>query len=317
MPATALQVDESTFHAYIEKYAVDLCRRWRIPRGEVDDVVQEVWTEILASLASFRPDGDFSNWTRGIAWKVIRKHVRKSQQYAKRFSEYHANIDEHPAPDPSPERYVQREQARCLISIAAQGVSSRQMAVFVLHAIDGMTHVEIADELDVSESTSQKCFQRTRDHLARCLRGKVFSAMPLDVIGCNEPAPSTVGHSRWNERSHYAGQVAAVILALLTFIPSNHALSVPASASGEIRTIASIQTAAMYELDKHLYLHDEPWVLRDAPSIKSEPASLPSVRAVSVPTRVVDKPAHLRGRRPVPSYHYTAQPSAHRPDNQR
>jgi hypothetical protein len=69
MPATALQVDESTFHAYIEKYAVDLCRRWRIPRGEVDDVVQEVWTEILASLASFRPDGDFSNWTRGIAWK--------------------------------------------------------------------------------------------------------------------------------------------------------------------------------------------------------------------------------------------------------
>jgi hypothetical protein len=130
-------------------------------------------------------------------------------------------------------------------------------------------------------------------------------------------ARSTVGHSRWNERSHYAGQVAAVILALLTFIPSNHALSVPASASGEIRTIASIQTAAMYELDKRLYVHDEPWVLRDAPSVKSEPASLPSVRAVSVPTRVVDKPAHLRGRRPVPSYHYTAQPSAHRPDNQR
>ena len=115
MPATALRVDESSFRACIESYAVELCRRWRIPRGEIDDVVQEVWTEILASLASFRSEkGDFVTWARAIAWKVIREHVRDSQRYAKRFSEYHSNIDEHPAPDASPERYAQREQAKCL-----------------------------------------------------------------------------------------------------------------------------------------------------------------------------------------------------------
>ena len=305
MPATALRVDESNFRACIEKYAVELCRRWRIPRGEVDDLVQEVWTEILASVESFCADkGDFATWTRAITWKVIREHVRDSQRYAKRFSEYPSSIDEHPAPDASPERYAQREQAKCFIFKAAEKVSAQQMSVFVLHTVDGLSHVEIGENLNISESKSQKCYQRAQKRLARCLSGKVLSVMPVEVIGCNDSAPSTVGHSRWNERSHYAGQVAAVILALLTVIPLNQASSMLASASGEIPTIASTTNDAMYPSDKQAYVQDEPVVLRDAPSVKPEPVSLPSVGAVSVPTMVVDKPVPVPLFGPLPPRKY-------------
>ena len=191
------------------------------------------------------------------------------------------------------------------------------MSVFVLHTVDGLSHVEIGENLNISESKSQKCYQRARDRLARCLSGKVLSVMPVEVIGCNDSAPSTVGHSRWNERSHYVGQVAAVILALLTVIPLNQASSMLASASGEIPTIASTTNDAMYPSDKQAYVQDEPVVLRDAPSVKPEPVSLPSVGAVSVPTKFVGKPAPSRPRTQVPPFTYTAQPSANRPGNQR
>jgi predicted DNA-binding protein (UPF0251 family) len=212
---------------------------------------------------------------------------------------------------------MQREQARCLIAIAAQEVSSRQMHVFVLHAVDGLTHVEIGEDLKVSESTSQKCFQRTRDKLAECLSDELRCAIPPFATGCDEPASSSVGHSRWHERSHYAGQVAATILAFLVFIPLSQTLQMRASMSGEIRTEASMQNAVMYREDKQMVVHDEPMVYRDAPSVKPEPVSLPIVRAVTVPAKVEDKPAPSRPRAQVPSFIYTAQPSANRPGNQR
>lgn len=175
MPALALRIEAPPAYKGVVAYAMELCRKWHIPRVDVDDVVQKVLTEIHASLPSFQSEkGDFVPWTRGITWKVIRRYQQEAQQYAKLFSEYPPNIEEHPTPDPSPQRHVEREQANCLISHAAQKVSAQQMNVFVLHAVDGMSHVEIGEELKIPKWRSQKSFQRTRDHLARCLHGKVL-----------------------------------------------------------------------------------------------------------------------------------------------
>jgi len=128
--------------------------------------------------------------------------------------------------------------------------------------------------------------------------------MPVEVIGCNDSAPSTVSHSRWHERSHYAGQVAAAILAFLTFVPSNQSPLSYASITGRVPASGSAHNAVMYPSDKQTYMQDEPAVLRDVPSVKPEPASLPSVPAVSVPTRVVDKPTPLPLFGPLPSRKY-------------
>jgi RNA polymerase sigma-70 factor (ECF subfamily) len=313
MPATALRVDESSFRACIEKYAKDLCRRWHIPRGDVDDLVQEVLTEILASLGSFSSDkGNFVNWTRGIAWKVIRRYGRDSQRHAKRFAEYPSGIDEFPAPDPSAEQCLQREQARRTVSKAVENLPAREAEVLLLHAVNGMVHRDIGQKLDISESASQKCFQRTRDKLAECLSDELRCAVPPFATGCDEPA-SREGVSRWHERSHYAGQVTATILAFLMFVASNQAPLSPASATGQIPASGPAQITEMYQLDKHSDVHDEPAVLRDAPSVKLEPASLPSVRAVSTPTSVVDKPAPFPLFGPLPSRKYTPRTSDHPP----
>lgn len=313
MPAVALRVEEPSFQASIVNYAKDVCRRCRIPRADVDDLVQAVLTEILASNHSFRAEqGDFETWTRAVVWNVIRQHARNSKRHVEHFSAYPPNLEDHPAPDPSPELCARREQARCAVLEAAEDLSPLHVRVFVLHVVHELTHVEISNELGISESNSQKCYQRTRDHLARCLSGKVFSAMPPDVIGCNDSWAANVPHSRWNEWSHYSGQVAAAIVALLLFVPSNHASYTHAAASGEIRVSAS-KNDAMYPPDKRSDVRDEPAVFRDTLAGKLEPASLPSVRVVATPTKSNDKPTYAPQPAPLPPYKHVERTSANRP----
>lgn len=317
MPAVALRAEEPAFRASIITYATELCGRARVARVDVDDVVQQVLTEVYASLGSFNSDkGDFATWTRAIAWKVIRRHVCDSERRIKRFPEYHSNIEEHPAPGPSPERSARREQVRCAIMNATENLSAVDVRVFVLHAVDELTHVEISSELGISEAKSQKCYQRTRDRLARCLRGKVFSVMPPDLTSCDEPISTHEKSSPWFERSHYFTQSVVALMAVLLLF-SRESVTALHESTSDIRAEDLAKNRAMYHLDKQVDVRDEPVVFHDTPSGKPEPAFLPSVPVVSKPTRSGDKPAAFRSTSasPSPTFIYKPEFTSHRPVN--
>jgi predicted DNA-binding protein (UPF0251 family) len=222
-------------------------------------------------------------------------------------------MDDHAAPEPSPEWCARRKQARCAIANAAENLPSRQVEVLVLHVVDDMSHGDIADELDISESASQKCYQRARNHLARCISDEAFSVMPPFVSGCNDSVSFSETTSRWTERSHYVGQIVATILAFLAFIPSSQTPQMRASMTGEIRVLGPVQNAVMYRSDERVVAHDEPFVFRDAPNVKQEPASLPSVRVVSTPAKVGNKLPPPPEYVPHLSHKHEPSTSDHRP----
>jgi predicted DNA-binding protein (UPF0251 family) len=211
-------------------------------------------------------------------------------------------MDEHAAPEPSPERCARRKQAQYAIANAAENLPLRQVEVLVLHVVDDMSHGDIADELNISEAASQKCYQRARNHLALCISGEAFSIMPPFVTGCDESISSNENGSRWTERSHYAGQIVATILAFLMFIPLSQAPQMRASMTGEIRVLGAMQNAVMCRSDERAAVHDQPFVFRDAPNVKPDPASLPSVHNVSTPAKVGDKQSPLQDLAPIPPF---------------
>lgn len=313
MPAVALRAEESDSRSCIEEYAKELCRRWHVPRVDVDDVVQEVLTEIHASRASFQPArGEFVHWTRGITWKVIRRHVHDAEQFTKRFAEYHSNIEQLPAADPSPERCVQLLQAQGVISTALQSLSPQQFEVFVLHVVDDLSHAEISAKLQISPANAQKCFQRARNQLAECLADEVLVAMPPNLSACEESAFVQDRPSRWFERSHYIVQVATMIVAIVLACSLTSSTG-PAPRLEESPASSSQQNAAMYNGDKPAEVHDEPSVLFDAVSGKPEPAQVTTVRNVSTPAKRVDKPKPIRDLAPLPPFKPTEDHAAHLP----
>jgi RNA polymerase sigma factor (sigma-70 family) len=317
MPATALAphrlVEQPAFRAEIVKYVAYAYRQGRVKRADFDDVVQQIWAEVALGVTSFRPEkGTFDNWVRCIALNVVRHHVRGKKRYDKRFCEFQSNVMEQAAFDPSPERCLQRKQARGAISEALNNLPEQQTNVLLLHVVDDMSHGEIGESVGISESASQKCFQRTRNKLAQCLSSELLSAMPPFVTGCDEPT-SSEGGFRWYEWSHRSGQIIAAVLAFLCFVPFNRGADSRASAPGEIRVAVSGRIDSMSQLDKPSVVHDEPTVHRDAPAGKLEPASLPSVPAVPKPTRGADKPGYVLDLAPLPPFKPTEHTVSHRP----
>ena len=313
MPVPALRLEQPTFREGIANYVASKCRRYRVPRVDVDDLTQEALSNILDKLSTFQPEkSEFEQWARGIAWNVIREYLRKAKLYFALFTEYHPNVYDYEAQEPSPERCARRNQACCAITNAAGNLSSQEVNVIVLHVVKDMSHGEVGHELKMSESASQKCYQRALDQLALCMSGEAFSVMPPFVTGCNEPVSSNKIGSRLTERSHYTGQIVATILAFLMFVPSCLEPQTHDSTTGETRVLGPIQTVVMYRSDEHLDVHDEPRVYRDAHSVKPEPASLPSVRDVSTPTRHADKQTYVQPYARLPPYKHEPDALDHR-----
>lgn len=304
MSVPALRVKESTFRDGIKNYVMTICRRLHVPPYEAEDLVQDAMTDIVAKVGTFQPEkSDFEQWAKGIAWNVIREYIRKAKLYLALFTQ--GNVYNYPSRAPSPERCARQNQALCAVDDAAQGISAQQAQVLVLHAAHGMTHKDIGRELCITEAMSQKDFQRALDHMALCLAGKAFAVMPPSLTGCDEPTSFSANHSRWAERSHYASHVVASIVALLMFVPScfePQKLEKLESKSNEARVLDATKTTALYSSDQPSKVRDEPAVLQDAPCVKPEPASLPSVRDVSAPTRSKDKPTYVHDLAPLPPY---------------
>lgn len=298
----------------IAKYVHKLCRVWKVSRGEVNDIVQDAWAAILASTASFRPDkGTVNQWACGVARNVTRRHIRDAKRYAERFSEYHPNVDNHAAPEPTPEECVQLKEAHCTLSKAVEELSSQQTKVLIAHVVHDLSHGDIGENLGITEAASQKCYQRARNHMAECLDDEALCVMPPAATNCNDVSLPNGATSQWldpNKWSHYSGQIAAAIIAFLLFVPSNRTAQLPASITGRIQTTARL---AMYRFDNQNLASDKPAVYPNVPMGKPEPASLPSVRAVSTPTTVKDKPLYIQQSVPLPPYKPTETNSAHLP----
>jgi RNA polymerase sigma factor (sigma-70 family) len=314
MPVPALRLEQPTFRKSIANYVTAKCRPYRVPCVDVDDLTQEAMINILAKLNTFQPEkSEFEQWARGIAWNVIREYFRKTKLYFAIFTEYLPNVHDYPSHEHSPERCARRKQAGCAIVNAAESISPQQVQVLVSHVVYDMSHKEIGLELNISEANSQKCYQRARHHLALCISDDAFSIMPPFVAGCDEPVSFNKNGSRLTERSHYAGQIVASILAFLFFVPSCFEPQNHASMTGETRVLGPVQNAVMYRSDERSAVHDEPRVYRDAPNVKPEPAFLPSVRDVSAPTRSGDKLTYVQDPAPLPPFKPTESTTAHLP----
>ena len=313
MPALAHRLEEPTFRESIANYVTVTCHRYRVRRVDVEDVVQEALTKIVACIATFRPEkGEFDAWARGVALNAIRRHLRRAKRHGAHFSAYHSNVDDYATHTPSPERCAQRKQAQCSISNALKTLTAKQASVVVFFDIDDLSHKEIGNDLNITEAASHMCHKRAHKRLARCLDRELLSVMPPFLTSCNEPISGNDIASRWTERSHYTGQVVAAILALLSFVPLNQTPQMHESMTGEIRVLGHVQNAVMYRSDERADVHDERRVLRDAPSVKPEPAPLTSVRAVSTPTRPVDKRTSPRDLAPLPPYKHIPDALDHR-----
>ena len=163
--ARAVAGDELAMRALWAEHAprVDaVVRRLVHDTDEAADIAQEVWIQIFRALPGFRGDAQFSTWAHRIAVNRTLNALRR----ARRLTGVHEELTEHTA---LVEDDVEQPFIRATITRALDRLPPGARTVFVLHDVEGFTHVEIADQLGITTGGSKSQLFKARARLRRLL----------------------------------------------------------------------------------------------------------------------------------------------------
>lgn len=139
-----------------------LCCRYVKDSMEAEDVLVTAFTKILDRIDQFKGDGSFEGWIRRIV-------VNESLTYLRRNRSMYVETELEAADrDPDYQHLSDHLEAEDLLSMIQELPVGYRM-VFNLYAIDGFSHKEIADQLNISENTSKSQLSRARVFLQKLL----------------------------------------------------------------------------------------------------------------------------------------------------
>lgn len=127
------------------------------------DYTQEAFIRAFRKLEQFRGDAAFSTWLHRIAVSVTLNGIRRRKRRREReLALYHA------AGVAAPEASAEPD-LRDRVRRAVDGLSEIYRTVFLMHDLEGFTHEEIAEVLDVAVGTSKARLSRARAKLRESL----------------------------------------------------------------------------------------------------------------------------------------------------
>lgn len=131
--------------------------------GTAEECVQETFIRVFANLDRFQGQSQLSTWIHSIALSVVRTGFRK----AARRSRYEAELTDVTAARARGPRNTAPLRHR--LHAAIDGLPERMRTAFVMHEIEGYTHQEIAETMDVPVGTIKTRVFRAREALRRVL----------------------------------------------------------------------------------------------------------------------------------------------------
>lgn len=124
--------------------------------ADADDVVQDTWMRAVRALARFRWDASFRTWLLGIGLNRAREVLRKRARHDGVAS---MGRDLPAAPV--------RAEDRMDLERAIAALPDGYRTVLLLHDVEGFTHPEISERLEIAVGTSRSQLF----HARRTLRG--------------------------------------------------------------------------------------------------------------------------------------------------
>jgi RNA polymerase sigma-70 factor (ECF subfamily) len=163
--AGCIKQKASAQRALFDKYSgrmLGLCRRYVKDVLEAEGVMITAFTKIFERNEQYTGEGNFEGWMKRIM-------VNESLQYLRKHKNMQLNMDieeAHHLPNyDAMEDHLQTEDLMQMISELPVGYRT----VFNLYAIEGYSHKEIAEQLNINENTSKSQLSRARVHLQKRL----------------------------------------------------------------------------------------------------------------------------------------------------
>jgi len=146
---------------------------------EAEDVMQQAYVNAFTHLRQFNGSAQFSTWLTRIAINEALARVRRRGRY-EAFDEEFSNMEPgmtHNAAE-NPERQVFAKELRGLLEAAIDSLPNGMREVFVLRDVEGLSTLEVAECLGVSEDVVKTRLSRGRAQLRRLLMEQTGATAP-------------------------------------------------------------------------------------------------------------------------------------------
>lgn len=149
-----------------ERYArvmTGVCMRYADRYDEAQDIVQDGFVKVFKKIETFSGSGSLEGWIRRIMVNTALDYLRKIKN--ERFNLSIDDVEYSLKEDQVIESSMQADDLLKVIKTLPAGYRT----VFNMYAIEGYTHREIAEKLEISENTSKSQYSRARSLLQKKL----------------------------------------------------------------------------------------------------------------------------------------------------
>ncbi len=140
-----------------------VCLRYCESEQEAEDVLQNGFITVFGNLESYKGTGSFEGWIRKIIVNTALTNIRKNKKFRQNIS-----LDNVEFMLPSTGQTADSFGTNDLLKVIQQ-LPTGSRTVFNLYAIEGYSHSEIAEMLNISEGTSKSQYSRARAYLQKVI----------------------------------------------------------------------------------------------------------------------------------------------------
>ncbi|MCD4725532.1 MAG: sigma-70 family RNA polymerase sigma factor [Bacteroidales bacterium] len=144
-----------------------ICLRFTRNQMEAEDILQEGFIKIFRYLKDYRSEGSLEGWIRKTIVNTAINFYKKKIKYQKDIS-----LEQSEPINNEEENAIDMLSAKELLDLIHELPDGYRM-VFNLNVIEGYTHKEIGNMLNISENTSKSQLSRARGVLQSKLKKKV------------------------------------------------------------------------------------------------------------------------------------------------
>jgi RNA polymerase sigma factor (sigma-70 family) len=142
-------------------------RRFERDAQLIDDLVQDVYVEVLKSIRSFSRQSSLESWVYGVAMNVGRQHVARQVVQRQRFTECDEVVfEEVSVPDVL--HLVSMQQRLTRVQDKLREMPESLSSTFEAYIEDGLTYEETAQSLSIPVGTVRSRIFRVRELVRDC-----------------------------------------------------------------------------------------------------------------------------------------------------
>lgn len=159
--------DKHAFKLLYQQYigrVYALCYRMTGEKNMAEDAAQEVFIQLWRKIANYDGNSQFSTWLHSVTANVTISYMRKQRGWFQRM----LNIELSGGSEPVAPQQQDNEDLEKHI----RALPERARLVFVLHAVEGYRHEEIAKMLNMAVGSSKAQLHRAKELLKHAMEYK-------------------------------------------------------------------------------------------------------------------------------------------------